>query len=82
MIKRRARDYARSPRDLDALIPTLSKFSPKGMLIAFRSLPPNPPARWTGFGGEVVFINRQGAILYARLLRAKAAQLAKRARGA
>jgi hypothetical protein len=83
MIKWRARHFMLIPADLDDISKGLSFLPPKAMLAELRYLSEIlPPHRWFGFGGEVPAINLHAANLYARLLRAKAAQLANRGRAA
>jgi hypothetical protein len=87
LIKDRARAYALSPRELDAISPDLSSWRPWLLVerLKFLMIPPSvPPSvlphhyRHFGFGGEVPAINLRGAMLYSRYARAKAHQIAGR----
>ena len=81
VIKDRARRYAVAQCSLDAIVEGLSMLNPRGMVTALKNIRLRP-TRFSGFGGEVPAINLRAAMLYARYLRAKAAQLAKRGRAA
>jgi hypothetical protein len=76
-IKMRARAYALSPRDLDAITPGLSRAGPKVLVIALNAYR-TELRRWFGFGGAIPVINLRGAMLYARLARARARRNARR----
>lgn len=79
-IKRRARSYAKRPRELDAFGSDLLDLSPKRLVPALESIARKPDIyRWFGFGGEVQAINLRAARIYARHRRAKEHQLARRA---
>lgn len=76
MTKWRARHFVRFPFALDDISTGLSFLPPKAMIAELRNLAEIlPPNRWFSFGGEIPAINLRAATLYARLLRAKAAQL-------
>jgi hypothetical protein len=80
VIKIRARLYALHPSELDAVEIGLSSFTPRQLVDRLRQIERDPTLRrWYGFGGEIPAINLRGAMLYARYLRAKAHQVARRA---
>jgi hypothetical protein len=72
MLKRRARDFARRPFDLENLYPGLAAASPKLMIAIAEHLltmEMQTPQRWFGFGGEVKMLNAKAVLLLGRCLR-------------
>lgn len=77
MVKRGARRYAAEPALLGMIFDTLPTLRPRGMVVALQSVK-LPMRRHFGFGGEVPHLNLKSAKLYARYLRAKESQLARK----
>ena len=76
VVKYRARMYALQPRQLDTITDDLSSLPPR-ILVASLSVIKMYPHRLDG--AEVSSTNLRGAMLYARYLRAKERQIARRA---
>lgn len=78
-IKTSARAYALKPRQLDTIAEGLFALQPRDLVRSLRILigiMRLSPQRLLGFGGEVMGINLQGAMLYARYSRALQRRLA------
>ncbi len=76
MIKRRARAYARRPRELDTVAPGLSAAAPDTLIAAGADLlrfEAAAPRRWFGFGAEAPALNARALMLLGRTLRRLAA---------
>ncbi len=72
MLKRRARDYARRPMQLEILYPGLAVATPDVLIAVAAYLLKNErknPRRWFGFGGEISALNAKAALLRGRTLR-------------
>ncbi len=72
MLKRRARDYARQPMQLEILYPGLAVATPDVLIAVAAHLLKNErknPRRWFGFGGEIGALNAKAAMLLGRTLR-------------
>ncbi|MEJ0051389.1 MAG: hypothetical protein WDN02_09330 [Methylovirgula sp.] len=72
MLKRRARDYARRPMQLEILYPGLAAAAPDTLIAVAAHLLKNErknPRRWFGFGGEIGALNAKAAMLLGRTLR-------------
>ncbi len=72
MLKRRARDYARRPMQLEILYPGLAAAPPDVLIAVAAHLLKNErenPRRWFGFGGEISTLNVKAAMLLGRTLR-------------
>ena len=72
MLKRRARDYARRPMQLEILYPGLAAAAPDVLIAVAAHLMENErknPRRWFGFGGEIGALNAKAALLLGRTLR-------------
>jgi hypothetical protein len=75
MLKRRARDFAKRPFDLENLYPGLAAASPNLMIAIAEHLltmEAHAPQRWFGFGGEVKMLNAKAVLLLGRCLRRRA----------
>ncbi len=71
LVKRRARDYARRPMQLEILYPGLAAAAPATLIAVATHLLENErknPRRWFGFGGEVSALNAKAALLLGRTL--------------
>ena len=72
LVKTRARQYARRPMALEALVPGLSTAPPHTLVAIAEHLVErerHSPRRWFGFGGEVSLVNARAALLLGRALR-------------
>lgn len=72
MVKRRARDFARRPYELENLYPGLAAARPDVLIAVAEYLlaaAAQDPQRWFGFGGEVKALNAKAALLLGRLRR-------------
>jgi hypothetical protein len=72
MLKRRARDYARRPFELENLYPGLAAASPDLTIAIAEHLltrEEQVPQRWFGFGGEVKQLNAKATLLLGRYRR-------------